>query len=111
MWLNSLIFVARIISMPSAMYIAYDQGPEFIRHDFQSMLDEFNIINDCPTTVKNPQANAIYERLHQSISSALRPLQYYMPIHLRMLMIMLHSSSTWLSAPPLIRHEPPFIPH
>jgi hypothetical protein len=42
------------------------------------MLDEYNIIY-LPTTVKNPQANSIFEWLHQSISNAVRPLLHAHP--------------------------------
>jgi hypothetical protein len=42
------------------------------------MLDEYNIIHR-PTTVKNPQANAICERLHQTVGNALRVLIHAHP--------------------------------
>ena len=63
---------------PRPVRCIYDQGAEFIGHDFQSMLDEYNIIHR-PTTVKNPQANAICERLHQTVANALRPLIHAHP--------------------------------
>jgi transposase InsO family protein len=63
---------------PKPIRCIYDQGSEFIGHNFQTMLDEYNIIHR-PTTVKNPQANAICERLHQTIGNALRVLIHAHP--------------------------------
>jgi hypothetical protein len=63
---------------PRPVRCIYDQGSEFIGHEFQTMLDEYNIIHR-PTTVKNPQANAICERLHQTVANALRPLIHAHP--------------------------------
>ena len=40
---------------------------------FQRVLD-CQRIHGHPTTVKNPQANAICERLHQTVTNILRPL-------------------------------------
>jgi hypothetical protein len=42
------------------------------------MLDEHNIVHR-PTTVKNPQANAICERPHQTAANALRVLIHAHP--------------------------------
>jgi hypothetical protein len=60
------------------MQCIYDQGPECIGHDFQTMLDEYNIIHH-PTTVNNPQTNSICEWPHQSILNALHPLLHAHP--------------------------------
>jgi transposase InsO family protein len=46
-------------------------GSEFIGADFQRILQRFGI-KDVPISVRNPQANAICERLHQSVGKALR---------------------------------------
>ena len=47
-----------------------------------------NGIEDVTTTVKNPQANAIYEGLHQSISNSLRVmLKAHPPMQLELLFI------------------------
>ena len=66
----------------STMHI-YDQGSEFFGHEFQTILDKYGIVHQ-PTTVKNPQANAICERLHQRVANAsIHPLISSMHIHLR----------------------------
>jgi hypothetical protein len=49
----------------------HDRGTEFMGVDFQRVLQRFGI-KDVPTSVRNPQSNAICERLHQSVGNALR---------------------------------------
>jgi hydroxypyruvate isomerase len=46
---------------------------EFIGWEFIEML-RLNQIKDVPTSIKNPQANAICERMHQTIGNILRTL-------------------------------------
>ena len=50
----------------------HDNGGEFTGVPFLHMLVLNGIKDVTTTTVKNPQANAICERLHQSISNSLR---------------------------------------
>jgi RNase H-like domain found in reverse transcriptase/Integrase zinc binding domain/Reverse transcriptase (RNA-dependent DNA polymerase) len=56
----------------------HDNGGEFIGWSFQQMLQN-NQIKDVPTTVKNPQANAICERMHQTVGNVLRTLLHVHP--------------------------------
>lgn len=49
----------------------HDNGSEFIGSEFQEVLERNGII-DVPTTSRNPQANAICERMHQTIGNVLR---------------------------------------
>jgi transposase InsO family protein len=63
---------------PKPTSCIYDQGSEFIGWPFQHMLQQYNIKHR-PTTVKNPQANAICERMHQAVGNSLRELQQWMP--------------------------------
>ena len=51
----------------------HDQGPEFIGWEFQQMLAR-NGIKSKPITEKNPQANSIIERAHQTMANQLRAL-------------------------------------
>jgi hypothetical protein len=55
--------------------IIYDNGGEFIGPEFQSLIrDEYHI--KCkPISVKNPQANAIIERVHQVIGNMIRTFE------------------------------------
>jgi len=51
----------------------HDNGGEFTGWPFQRML-QLNYIKDVPTTSQNPQANAICERMHQTVGNILRTL-------------------------------------
>ena len=55
---------------PRCQYIIYDNGSKFKLH-FEALCDSYGIKRK-PTSVKNPQANAILERLHQVITAMLR---------------------------------------
>jgi hypothetical protein len=48
---------------PRCCYIIYNNGSEF-KLNFECLCETYGIKRK-PTTVKNPQANAILERLHQ----------------------------------------------
>jgi transposase InsO family protein len=56
----------------------YDQGKEFIGWPFQHTLRRHGI-KGRPTSVKNPQANAICERMHQAAGNTLRVLSTLNP--------------------------------
>ena len=58
-WLSRYPFPIRCI---------HDNGNEFLGPEFTCMLKKNNI-QSVPTTVKNPQANAVVERMHQTIST------------------------------------------
>jgi transposase InsO family protein len=60
---------------PTPSRCIHDNGPEFVGHEFQDVLRYYGI-KDCPTTSKNPQANSIVERAHQTIASMLRNMSY-----------------------------------
>ena len=47
---------------PRSQYIVYDNGSEFKLH-FETLCDSYGLKRK-PTSVKNPQANAILERVH-----------------------------------------------
>ena len=55
---------------PRAKYIIYDNGSEFKLH-FAELCDSYSIKRK-PTTVKNPQANSILERIHQVFGTMMR---------------------------------------
>ena len=51
---------------PTPMEISYDQGSEFIGHEFRKYLIETEYgINAKTRTLENPTSNAILERIHQ----------------------------------------------
>ena len=51
----------------------HDNGGEFIGWEFQRLLTQCGV-EDKPTTSRNPQANAICERLHQTVANILRTI-------------------------------------
>ena len=55
---------------PRAKYITYNNGSEFKLH-FESLCDSYRLKRK-PTTIKNPQANAILERIHGVFTDMLR---------------------------------------
>jgi len=48
---------------PRCYYLIYNNGSDFNLH-FETLCDSYGIKRK-PTTIKNPQANAICERVHQ----------------------------------------------
>ena len=55
---------------PHCKVIIYDNGSEF-KLNFETLCDSYGIKRK-PTSIKNPQANAILERMHQVIMAMLR---------------------------------------
>ena len=55
---------------PRCQYIIYDNRSKYKLH-FEALCESYQIKRK-PTSVKNPQANAIVERLHQVITTMLR---------------------------------------
>ena len=66
-----------IARYPKPNAVIFDPGTEF-KGAFREMLTRMGI-QASPTTVKNPQANAVCERLHQSVGEVLRTLVYENP--------------------------------
>jgi hypothetical protein len=60
---------------PRPLRCIHDAGGEFTGEPFQHVLRR-NGIKDVPTSVKNPQANAICERMHQTVANTLRILTH-----------------------------------
>jgi hypothetical protein len=51
----------------------HDPGGEFTGQEFQTLLQN-RCIRDVCTTAKNPQSNAVHNRMHQTVGNALRTL-------------------------------------
>ena len=61
---------------PHSQYIIYDSGSEFKLH-FETLCESYGL--KCkPNSVRNPQANAILERVHQTIMAMLRTAEIVM---------------------------------
>ena len=63
---------------PRPQSCTYDQGNEFLGYRFQQHLQRYNIYSKV-STVKNPQSNAVAERLHQTVTNILRSTLYATP--------------------------------
>jgi len=60
---------------PWPTQITFDRGSEFIGHEFQDMIKNDYGIKAKPITVRNPQANAIVERIHQVLGNIIRTFE------------------------------------
>ena len=58
---------------PRPVKCIHDNGGEFIGWNFQEMLTRAGIRSK-PTTVKNPQSNAVCERMHKTVADVLRTI-------------------------------------
>jgi transposase InsO family protein len=56
----------------------HDPGTEFTGPEFQTLLENCHIKDVC-TSAKNPQANAVCERMHQTVGNVLRTLLHSEP--------------------------------
>ena len=56
----------------------HDRGGEFIGQEFQALLQQVGVA-DASTTSRNPTANAICERLHQTVANVLRATLLHNP--------------------------------
>jgi hypothetical protein len=65
---------------PCPLQCLHDKGSEFIGQNFQRLLEIFSI-KDVYSTSKNPQSNAICERMHQIVNNMLRTLVHTNPLH------------------------------
>ena len=64
---------------PCPQSCIYDQGNEFLGYWFQQHLQHYNIHSKV-STVKNPQSNAMAERLHQMVTNILHSTLYANPL-------------------------------
>ena len=55
---------------PRCKYVIYDNGSEFKLH-FEDLCDSYGLKRK-PTSIRNPQANAILERVHQVVMAMVR---------------------------------------
>jgi transposase InsO family protein len=63
---------------PRPVRCVHDKGGEFIGHEFQQLLLSLDIKDVCITS-KNPQSNAICERMHQTVANVLRTIVHTNP--------------------------------
>ncbi len=68
--ISNLVYKTWFSRCPSCCYIIYINGSEFKLH-FRSLCNTYGV-KPKPTSVKNPQANAILERIHGVLGNILR---------------------------------------
>ncbi len=68
--ISSLVYKTWFSRYPRCWYIIYNNGSEFKLH-FQSLCNTYEIKRK-PTSVKNPQVDAILERIHGVLGNMLR---------------------------------------
>ena len=76
--ITSKFFTSWISRYPRPERCVHDNGGEFLGWQFQQLLDIL-AIRSVPTTSRNPQANAICERMHQTAGNILRTLVHTDP--------------------------------
>ena len=64
---------------PRPVRVVHDQGSEYQGQEFAALLQRWGGIDNVPISVRNPQANAICERMHQVVGNVLRTLLYSHP--------------------------------
>ena len=67
------------LTLPAPQRIVHDGGGEFIGHEFKTLCAAFGGLKDPQSTAKNPQSNAICEKMHQIVGTVLRVLLYSNP--------------------------------
>ncbi len=60
------------LQYPWPTQVTFDRGSKFIGHDFKHMILHDYGVKAKPIIVRNPQANAIVERIHQVIGNIIR---------------------------------------
>ncbi len=68
--ISNLVYKIWFSRYPRCQYIIYNNGSEFKLH-FQSLCDTYGTKRK-PTSVKNPQANAILEHIHAVLGNMLQ---------------------------------------
>jgi hypothetical protein len=69
------IEIAWLSRYPWPIRITYDHGPEFIGSEFQDLIRKEYDIETKPSSKRNPQSNAILERIHQTIGNMVRTFE------------------------------------
>ena len=67
-----------LLRYPRPVRLIHDQGTEFMGEDFQALLRQWGI-RDTLIGVRNPQANAVCERMHQVVGNILRTILHTNP--------------------------------
>ena len=73
MAIANLVETMWLVQYPWPVEITYDRGGEFLGHEFKNnMIEQEYGIKTKPDSSRNPQANAIIERIHQVLGNLVR---------------------------------------
>jgi hypothetical protein len=61
-----------LLRYPRPRTCDHDCGPEFVAHEFQTVLEDTGISSSRPTSAQNPQSNGIIEQVHRTIAAVIR---------------------------------------
>jgi transposase InsO family protein len=67
--------IAWLSRYPWPVKITYDHGSKFIGSKFQKLIKQEYDIEAKPSSKRNPQSNAILERIHQTIGNMVRTFE------------------------------------
>ena len=67
--------IAWLTRYPWPVYITYDHGGEFLGQEFQALVNEEYGIKARPASKRNPQANAILERVHATLGNMIKTFE------------------------------------
>ena len=73
---NNIVEMAWLTRYPWPNQITYDRGTEFMA-EFARMIKNDYGIKTKPITTRNPQANSIIERIHQTIGNMIRTFRMH----------------------------------
>jgi hypothetical protein len=71
----NLVELTWLTRYPWPEYIIYDHGGEFIGKEFQELIKQEYDIKGRPSSKRNPQSNAILERVHGTLANMLRTFE------------------------------------
>jgi transposase InsO family protein len=75
MSIANIVEVNWLTRYPLPTQVIIDRGNEFMGHEFKTMMSTDYGIKVKPTKVRNPQANAILERVHQTLGNIIRTFE------------------------------------
>ena len=73
---NEILKTLNLTIQKGAQEIVYDRGSEFMA-EFATIISDDYGITKRPITVRNPQANSMIERIHQTLGNIIQTLELY----------------------------------
>ena len=74
----NLVQTTWLYRYPTPIEITYDQGKEFIAHEFRKYLTQMEYMRTAkPSTLVNPMFNVLSERIHQVLGNLVRNVNVF----------------------------------